>query len=207
MLILSDCCLILWGTGQQLFIPFGVTTWLAAYMAASATVVGAWAFAARRQTSKIVFWLLAVLLVLLMLFTGSRGGLVSLAAGAISFLGLHLVGDARFQKLVRRYLIPLLVVAAIVLAITVFAIMRLSAESGHSAGDTLRVDLWRGAVEIAADHPFWGVGPGLFGRAYRLYRDPFYVDNRLGTAHNFYLNTLAETGVNTDGKWALSAFW
>ena len=40
-----------------------------------------------------------------------------------------------------------------------------------------------------------GVGPGEFGRAYRLYRDPTYVDNRLGTAHNFYLNTLAETGI------------
>ena len=179
----------------KLFIPFGVTTWLAAYLASSATITGAWALAARRKITQKAFWLLAALLVVLTLFTDSRGGWVSLIAGTTSFVVLHVVGEVRFQKWVRRHLIPLMVVAAAVLAVAFFAIMHLSTELSHSAGDSLRIDLWRGAVEIADDHPFFGVGPGLFGRAYRLYRDPFYVDNRLGTAHNFYLNTLAETGV------------
>ncbi len=74
-------------------------------------------------------------------------------------------------------------------------LIAVSASPGHASGDLLRADLWRGALRITADHPLLGVGPGEFGRAYRLDRDPTYVDNRLGTAHNFYLNTLAETGI------------
>ena len=50
------------------------------------------------------------------------------------------------------------------------------------------------ALRITAIIPSWA-SAGQFGHAYRLDRDPTYVDNRLGTAHNFYLNTLAETGI------------
>ena len=179
----------------RLFIPFGVTTWLAAYTASLAVFTGAWAFAARRHGTRTAYWMLAVLLVLLMVLTGSRGGWLSLIAGAAIFLVLHLAGDLRFRIFVRRYRIPLLAIAAAAAAIFVFALMRLSADRAHSAGDILRFDLWRAAAAITVDHPLLGVGPGLFGRAFQLYRDPFNVDNRLSTAHNFYLNTLAETGV------------
>ncbi len=179
----------------RLFVPLGVSTWLAAYTAPLAVLAGAWGWAARRRGVRYGFWLLAALLALIMVLTGSRGGWISLGAGAALLIALQLFDNPRFRQMARRYLPLLLIAGAGAAAVMVLAVLRLSADTGHSSGDVLRFDLWRGAVQIAGDHPFLGVGPGLFGQAYRLYRDPSYVDNRLGTAHNFYLNALAETGM------------
>ena len=40
-----------------------------------------------------------------------------------------------------------------------------------------------------------GIGPGLFGRAFRDYRDPDLARDRMGAAHNAYLGTAAEAGL------------
>ncbi|MBI1257815.1 MAG: hypothetical protein GC204_10125 [Chloroflexi bacterium] len=182
-------------TLPRLYVPLGVSTWLAAYVAPLAVLAGAWSAAARARGTRVGFALLAVLLTVVMLLTGSRGGWVSLGAGALVFVGLQLARDVRLQRIVRRYAVPLLIGLLVVGAVGVLTLLRLSADPGHSSGDFLRFDLWKGALQVARDHVFFGVGPGLFGQAYRLYRDPTYIDNRLGTAHNFYLNSLAENGV------------
>ena len=96
---------------------------------------------------------------------------------------------------VRRFALPLAIGIVAVIAGGALVLIVVSADPGHASGDVLRCDLWRGALRITTDHPILGVGVGEFGRAYRIDRDPTYVDNRLGTAHNFYLNTLAETGI------------
>ena len=179
----------------RLYVPLGVSTWLAAYVAPLAVLAGAWGAAARARGTRIGFGLLAALLVVVMLLTGSRGGWVSLGAGALVFVGLQLARDARLQQLARRYALPLVIGVLVIGAVGVLTLIRLSADPGHSSGDFLRFDLWKGALQVARDHVFFGVGPGLFGQAYRLYRDPTYIDNRLGTAHNFYLNSLAENGI------------
>ena len=179
----------------RLFVPLGVTTWLAAYTAPLAVLIGAWGLAARQRAARSFLMLLALLLVLIMLLTDSRGGWISLGAGVVVFGGLHVLRSERLRQTVRRYAIPLLVAAAAVAAVSLFVVYRIGQDPGHSTGDVLRFDLWRGAVDVIADHPFLGVGPGLFGTVYRLYRDPATVDNRLGTAHNFYLNSVAENGI------------
>ena len=179
----------------RLYVPLGVSTWLAAYVAPLAVLAGAWGVAGRQRGARIGFGLLALLLTVIMLLTGSRGGWISLGAGAVVFVGLQLARDARLQQRVRRYLIPLSLGALVIVGVGVLTLLRLSADPGHSSGDLLRFDLWKGALQVVRDHPFFGVGPGLFGQAYRLYRDPTYIDNRLGTAHNFYLNSLAENGI------------
>ena len=59
-----------------------------------------------------------------------------------------------------------------------------------------REALWTGAVRMAADRPFTGVGPGRFG-----IESPRYVRNNpipLGetpVVHNSYLHVLAEIGL------------
>jgi O-antigen ligase len=182
-------------TQPRLFVPLGVSTWLAAYTAPLAVLAAAWGWAARRRGARNALWALAAALVAIMLLTYSRGGWISLGAGAAAFAGLQLLRDARLRALVRRFAIPLLVALAVLVAAAAFVLLRLSAESGHSSGDILRFDLWRGALDITRDHPVLGVGAGEFGHAYRSYRDPAYLDNRFSTSHNFYLNTLAETGI------------
>ncbi len=179
----------------RLFVPLGVSTWLAAYSAPLALLAAAWGVAARRRAVRASFWMLAALLVIVMLLTNSRGGWISVGAGAAVFALLELARRPRLQQVVRRYALPIGIAVVAVVAAGVLALVAIGSDPGHSSGDVLRFDLWRGAVEIARDHPFFGVGPGLFGQAYRLYRNAGYVDNRLGTAHNFYLNSLAETGI------------
>ena len=181
-------------TLPRLFVPLGVSTWLAAYTAPAAIVAGVWGLSVQRGMRH-ALWFLAVSLVLVMLLTESRGGWISLGAGAAVFLVLQLLSNPSLQKIVRRYATPLLIAAVVIVAASALVLIRVSADPGHSSGDVLRFNLWQGALEIAHDHPVLGVGPGLFAEVYRLYRDPTYVDDRLGTAHNFYLNSLAENGI------------
>jgi tetratricopeptide (TPR) repeat protein len=67
--------------------------------------------------------------------------------------------------------------------------------SGHTGGDTLRLDLWRSALEIGRDHPLSGVGPLGFGRALRDYRNQAIADDRLSSPHNALLMALVEAGI------------
>ncbi len=182
-------------TPPRLFVPLGVSTWLAAYTAPLAVLAVVWGLSNRRRDARTGLLLLASLLVIVMLLTGSRGGWISLAAGIAVFATLTAISDERLRRLVRRFALPLGIGIVALIAAGALALIVVSSRPGHASGDLLRSDLWRGALRITADHPVLGVGVGEFGRAYRLDRDPTYVDNRLGTAHNFYLNTLAETGV------------
>ncbi|MCC6803231.1 MAG: O-antigen ligase family protein, partial [Anaerolineae bacterium] len=179
----------------RLFVPLGVSTWLAAYSAPLAVVAFAWGFSVQQRAARLAFWLLAALLAIIMLLTNSRGGWISLGAGLGVFALLQVAHSQRLRQIVRRFIVPIALGIVALVTVAALVLARLSADPGHTAGDVLRFDLWRGALDIAAGHPVLGVGPGEFGRAYRLYRDPTYVDNRLGTAHNVYLNTLAETGI------------
>ncbi|MBK8022313.1 MAG: O-antigen ligase family protein [Chloroflexi bacterium] len=92
-------------------------------------------------------------------------------------------------------MLPLLGVALLVAA-ALAAVYLIGGNASRFTGDALRFELWRGALQIGADHPLLGVGVGMFGREYRDYRVfGGTYDNRLGTAHNAYLNTFAKTGV------------
>jgi O-antigen ligase len=57
-----------------------------------------------------------------------------------------------------------------------------------------RLAHWQAAAAMADDHPWLGVGPGNYAVAYPAYALLNWPDP-LGHAHNFYLNTLAETGI------------
>lgn len=176
-----------------LYIPLGVSTWLAAFTAALAVLTSGWALTARRRDYRVVLWGVAVGLVGVMLLTNSRGGLVALFAAVSVFVALR--AAANLRRLTRRQLLiggGLFAFVGITLALIVAA---RSASIARLTGDVLRFNLWDTAIRVAQDHPVLGVGAGLFGRAARLYRDPSYVDDRLGTAHNIILNTAAETGV------------
>jgi putative inorganic carbon (HCO3(-)) transporter len=72
---------------------------------------------------------------------------------------------------------------------------------------------WSAALQMAADHPLLGVGPGRFGVESRKYvlNDPIGIEDPV--AHNSYLEVLAEGGVPTliaflafvGGSWRLTA--
>ncbi len=57
-----------------------------------------------------------------------------------------------------------------------------------------RMAYWQAAWNMFVDHPWLGVGTGNYALAYDTYSVPGWPDS-LGHAHNYYLNTLAETGI------------
>ncbi len=67
-----------------------------------------------------------------------------------------------------------------------------------------RLAHWQAAVEMARDHPYFGVGLGNYSVRYEQYR-LINWQLPLGHAHNTYLNLLAETGMV--GLLAYLAYW
>jgi tetratricopeptide (TPR) repeat protein len=177
-------------TLPQVYLPLGVSTWLAAFCSPLIVLAFAWGWAGHGAV-RIACFTLAGVLTIALLATGSRGGLLALMVGAAVFIALIAL-HRRHDPAVRRRSVALglaIVIGAVALALLI------GRNPERLAGDTLRLNLWRGALDIAAAHPITGAGVGMFGAAYRTVREPLgWHDQRLGTAHNVVLNTLAEMG-------------
>ncbi len=170
--------------------PFGVSTWLSAFAAPLIILSAGWALSVRRKDYRPALWGLAAALLIVLIFTASRGGYIALATGIAVLFVLRLWGRRSLHRL-----IPLIISLSILAAGIGGVVFLISRDPSRVAGDTLRADLWSSAVTMTLRDPFTGVGVGMFGRGHRLYRDATFVDDRLGTAHNLYLNLTAETGV------------
>lgn len=136
--------------------------------------------------------------------TASRGGL----AAAVSSMAV-LAGLLRRELRAHRSLLfgvaagaaALALAAGIAAGATGTAKRDLGAMATAGPGSTvdLRLQVWRTALRVAADHPVTGVGPDVFPVAFPGYADerfretygPFTVANG---AHNLFLNTLANLG-------------
>jgi len=147
----------------------------------------------------LVFSLVAALaMALAVLASASRGGALSLAAGALAFAALRVSSRARAEGSRRgarvRGVAPL---AAVALA-AAGLIAVLPAESrgriATLAGASFRLDTWKGALRLAASSPWLGSGLGSFEDAYPRFKRGFGV-NRVEHAENDYLEVLAETGL------------
>jgi O-antigen ligase len=129
--------------------------------------------------------------------TDSRGGYAGLT-------GLLLSG-AIFLWPVRRRAGAVLITAGVMAAFSVLALPSVGLRAGSvtlDEGDTAasRLFIWRTAVRMWQAHPAWGTGVGTFNAAYAAHRPPgvltTYAIMRIpGSAHNDYLQLLAEIGV------------
>lgn len=149
-----------------------------AYVAALIVPSWVWAKLDRR-------WLLMLLpygLLFVLLVNESRGAFLSVGAAWVAYMVLT-------YRVSRRTLVK----SAAVISGVFVLILAVSNRNGHIAGDVFRLDLWRSALNMFYDRPIMGVGPGLFGQAYRLYGTSGQ-DNFMG-AHNLLLNTAAELGI------------
>ncbi len=139
-----------------------------------------------------------LILVLGLLWTQSRGGLV--AMGVTAVIAPFLAGELR-----QRVIMVLLSIGAI--AVTYFTLVappeQLERVTAFDAGGgTGRPDLWAVSYEMFRDHPVVGLGAGNFvivepryaTRDIDIKRPELIVDDPKG-AHNTYLHTLTELGI------------
>ncbi|MBZ0277161.1 MAG: O-antigen ligase family protein [Anaerolineae bacterium] len=179
----------------RLSLAFNLSTLVAGYVVPLILLVVGWALTARRRDYRIVLWILAVLLALILVLTFSRGGLLGILAGVGTLATLRLSQNRAIgQRIPGRLVIAGAVLTGAVLTAG-FIIWSVSESGTRDFGDAGRLDMWRGAVSMLRDHPLTGVGYSQFGRAFRSYRDPALVQDKLVSAHNVYLNTAAETGL------------
>lgn len=134
---------------------------------------------------------LVLLGTLTVLLTFSRGGLLALAAAPVLYLR-----DRRAWPL-----LILLLIVAVAVAPAGLSERLTSQQALGSTEFTTRLDFWRAALTLFGDHPFLGVGLNSFGAGYLTIESSgrsflgggiFAVPE---TAHNLYLNILAEQGL------------
>jgi O-antigen ligase/tetratricopeptide (TPR) repeat protein len=177
---------------RRVALAMNISTLLAGYVAPLITLVIGWALTARRDYRQ-ALWLLAACLLAVLIFTFSRGGLLSVMAGIGVLVVMRLTQIQRLTRVIpARALIGLAGVGG---AAVVILLIVVSASPARQSGDEGRLDMWRGAIEMTRDHPLTGVGTGLFGRSFRDYRTPDQARDKFAAAHNAYLNTGAETGL------------
>ncbi len=138
----------------------------------------------------------AAIALVLVFFTSSRSGWLGLAAGLGSWLGLLLwtqraAWRVRWQQFRRRRAAGVLLALAAVplLAGAGYALYRQAQHPTHAGRDYI----WRVAVDMFRQSPLTGTGPWTYGTEFiAAYSVPPQV--LLAHAHNYFLNTLAETG-------------
>lgn len=125
-----------------------------------------------------------------LVFTGSRGGMLSLVMG-FAFLAL-LVYSQRWR---RSYLPTILIFLSMALAYSIFL------GSGPLLGRFLdlehegRYHACKGALAIFREFPWLGCGVGAFGDLFTRFQPANLADFRFDYVHNDWLQLLAETGL------------
>ncbi|MBD3426360.1 MAG: hypothetical protein GF409_03900 [Candidatus Omnitrophica bacterium] len=140
-------------------------------------------FSERRKLLKVFCALLALLMIINVAFTYSRGGWVSFLAVCL-MLGLFIPE--------RRARSVLLIMGALFLAGLLFtpALRQRFIFIIQKGGDAGRFRIWKVALSMFESSPVIGTGLGLF-----MDNFPKYSDSSAQYAHNCYLQILAETGL------------
>lgn len=141
------------------------------------------AFSQNKLKKKIFYLSIALLSLILMIFTKSFGGILGLSGGF--FLFLFITG----KKDLKILLILLIISIAIISTIFYLRFDTLSTKNPL----TLRLSNWKIALRVISEHPLFGVGFGNFP-SFSL---PFAKERFEATkyAHNFFLHFFAEGGI------------
>ncbi|MCA1841832.1 MAG: O-antigen ligase family protein, partial [Actinobacteria bacterium] len=122
----------------------------------------------------------------------SRGALLGLAV-ALAFYG---VTERRHARLFLTGGLVIVVSTVVLVHTNTKVVTRGLNAKGHVAQynvDT-RLVAWSGALQLAADHPLVGIGPGNFGEYYYELTDSPPTVERLRVTHDAYLDVAAELG-------------
>jgi probable O-glycosylation ligase (exosortase A-associated) len=145
-------------------------------------------FSAKKQLFKLIGITGAVILLLGIIGTASRGAFLALVSGMLYYLFF----------ISKRKLGGLIFVVLIALVGIVFApqeyydrigTIRTFEEDSSAMG---RITAWGAAINMALDHPVLGVGAGSFNSAYGRFYRKFGDPSRWISTHNIYFKILSE---------------
>lgn len=143
---------------------------------------------------RVLLALSAALVMVVAVFTSlSRGGLVSLAAGVVTLVALRLGGSGSVVKTV----VPLVATALVLIVLLPSDVQRrlgTLVDAPRDMASSFRLQTWRDSTQVVASSPWIGYGMGTFVDAL----PPFKSANgglRIEHAENDYLEWLVETGL------------
>jgi O-antigen ligase len=184
----------------------------------SAGVIGAILFAlepppAMGKHTRLAASLLALIFSMALLLSNTRGAILA-AGGALYCIGWTV---ARYRRLA-LWTLPIAFIVILGVEASrpdrslIAELAGLREPDYATAGQTMRITLWRAAWQMGTDHPLTGVGHNNFRAQF-----PTYIQTRLdggsnsfGTAHNLYIHHFAERGLLGLGAlfallWAMTA--
>lgn len=131
----------------------------------------------------------------LTLVSGSRGGLLAIAAGAGAFLVVCRHGNAK--NILKKVVLVSLAFGVMILLIDLLPENlreRFTVENVAESGGSGRVDLWKQAVDLFKNssvfRQFFGYGTATIRWCFRVYG--YHIVN---VVHNMFLETLVELGI------------
>lgn len=176
-------------TSNRVFGTFVYPNALAGFIVLAFGPVLAWIWVRARIWDAKVRWLTLLLvgglMVLTLALTGSRGGFVAFAAAVMAGLFCLVPKGSRRTWWV---VVALVAIAGVFLVAQRAGVIRLSTASVSARGD-----YWRGAIQIARDHPWLGTGPGTFGSIYPKYKTALTEEAQL--VHNNFLQMWSDSGL------------
>jgi len=151
----------------------------------------AWALMFLEKTGRrqALYGLLCAVFLAALVVANSRGAMLASLLSAAAFLAVN-----------RQWRPLLYMAAALVLAAAIappdWLTFSLKADDPRAYS---RVWLWKSALEAALERPFFGFGPGLFERAFEVFKFPYfngvsYYGHSTIHAHSEVLNLAAEAG-------------
>ncbi|MCG8029227.1 MAG: O-antigen ligase family protein [Candidatus Thiodiazotropha taylori] len=148
------------------------------------------AFTTKNTLFKYGYVALALIIVIGIVGTQSRGASLALAAGMLYYLSF--ISNKRVAGFI---LIGIIGIGVIALSPTsYFARMGTIVDYEEDSSAMGRLKAWRTATEMAIDNPILGVGAGSFNSAYgRFYKKPDDPARWIST-HSVYFKVLAEYG-------------
>ena len=164
------------------------------------------------KDKKPLLWISVAIMIIAVILTGSRGGMIAFFAVAAFVLTMTVVarkrdatrenGEPTYRTPLQKALIAIGAAAAVLLLIgsVVFlggsdALLRgVTMDVGKDDMSNGRLHFWSVAIKIFLDHPILGAGLDAFGVAFTKH-DTWHGIFRVEQAHNEYLQILAETGI------------
>ncbi|MCP4567738.1 MAG: hypothetical protein GY841_09175 [FCB group bacterium] len=145
---------------------------------------------ARNRLLKALFFVIIVMFLVSIIFSGSRGAFVALVATIIFLL-------YREKKLLIGLVVMAILSAPILYAVSDQYVDRIKSigeyDSDESVG--IRFRLWSAAIDMVADHPLFGVGTGNFPVAYGSTYRAKGSANLYWSPHNVFIQIVTELGL------------
>lgn len=161
----------------------------------------------KTNRQRLVWGAYLLMVMMVMMLTQSRGGLLGMIATIVTFGVLFLWSRTGKAQVKARASLRWGAVVAVLVIVTFILLIPVIMRTDLSSIGTFaqRDKLWEGAIRIFLAHPVAGAGPDTFPTQYMRYRNQPRTDTIFAHAHMAWLDIAAEYGIA--GLLSVGYFW